>query len=533
MRAACDILLVGYEDEENLSLRSLAAFLKRAGLRVGLESYPNTQKETILRRIKNAAPSIIGCSISFQSMIDDFSEFTAYLRENGVSSHLTAGGHIPTLDPKKVFNAMPELDTVIRHEGEHTLLELYQNLYNPDLWPRIKGLVMRRNGVLEVGPPRPLIEDLDALPFPVRSDSLPIFRGFGVRYIQASRGCPYRCSFCSIQQFYSDSIGRKRRLRSPANVVREMEQLFQKGVRIFIFNDDGLITKNPSDRGWTETLAQALERSGFADKIFWSMMCRVDEVDAAILARLKKCGLGFISMGIESGNEQGLKTFNKKYHVEDIFRSVKILQNLGLDFEYGFMMLDPDSTFQSIKANLAFLEGLCQGGRVPVRFAKMMPLMATPITNRLQAEGRLGGTLTSPQFTYEDQRLDLLEIFFGKAFGSAFASRGLVDRLRSARKEAIILRKFYPRRYAVRAYEKSIRELIEEFNDSAFETLYKGVEFMEGRSSDDILFYWHMLDMLCRQELQAQAEVAKTLEKLVPAEIQPDLHYSVKKRCKT
>jgi radical SAM superfamily enzyme YgiQ (UPF0313 family) len=194
------------------------------------------------------------------------------------------------------------------------------------------------------------LKTLDALPFPVRSNSFKTFRGLGICSILAGRGCPYQCSFCSIQQFYSDAIGRKRRLRSPANIVREMEQLVKQGVRIFIFDDDGLITKSRSGRGWAEALAQGLERSGFADQIFWSMMCRVDEVDAAILGRLKNCALGFISMGIESGNEQELKTFNKKYQVEDIFRSLAILQNLGIGFEYGFMMLDPDSTFQSIKA---------------------------------------------------------------------------------------------------------------------------------------------------------------------------------------
>lgn len=519
MATACDILLIGHENEENLSIRSLAAFLIREGLRVGIQPYPGVQKEVILKRIERDTPSIIGCSISFQSMIHDFAELTAYLRENGVSSHLTSGGHIPTLDPETIFGLMPGLDTIIRHEGEYTLLELYQNLAKPSLWPGIKGIVVRRPGALEVAPPRPLIEDLDTLPFPFRANSFPTFRGLGIRYIQASRGCPYRCSFCSIQQFYSDAIGPKRRLRSPVNVVHEMERLFHAGVRIFIFNDDGLITKTWSDRSWAEELAQAIDKSGLADQIFWSMMCRVDEVDMAILARLKNCGLEFVSMGIESGNEQGLQTFNKKYHVEDIFRSVAILKNLGLGFEYGFMMLDPDSTFQSIKANLAFLEELCQGGLVPVRFAKMIPLMATPITRRIHTEGRLTGTLASPSFTYKDQRLALLELFFGKAFGAAFGSAGVVDRLRSAKKDTVILDKFFPGRYDVRAYEEAITELINDFNDSAFETLYKALEFMEGRSEEDILFYWYLLDMLCRQELQSQSEIAKALEKVVPAEI--------------
>jgi anaerobic magnesium-protoporphyrin IX monomethyl ester cyclase len=108
--------------------------------------------------------------------------------------------------------------------------ELTQGL-KPDLWPGIRGFVVRRNGVIDVAPPRPLIEDLITLPFPIRSDSF--FRGLGIGQMLASRGCPYQCSFCSIHQFYSDAIVRKRRLRSPLNVLNEMEQFFKQGVRIF------------------------------------------------------------------------------------------------------------------------------------------------------------------------------------------------------------------------------------------------------------------------------------------------------------
>jgi radical SAM superfamily enzyme YgiQ (UPF0313 family) len=150
MAAGCDILLVGHEDEENLSIRSLAAFLMNEGLRAVIEPYPGSQKEVILRRIESDTPKLVGFSISFQSMIRDFAELAAYLRRNGLSSHLTAGGHIPTLAPETVFDMVPGLDTIVRHEGEQTLLRLYQNLAKPDLWPGIRGLVVRRNGTIEL-----------------------------------------------------------------------------------------------------------------------------------------------------------------------------------------------------------------------------------------------------------------------------------------------------------------------------------------------------------------------------------------------
>jgi radical SAM superfamily enzyme YgiQ (UPF0313 family) len=513
----CDILLVAYEGEENLSVCSLAAFLVDKGLSIAIEPYMESRKEDILRTIIDRRPKIVGFSIAFQAMIGGFAELADHLRRNGVEAHFTAGGHIPTIAPEQTFEILPGLDTIIRHEGEHTLLELYESLDQPDRWPSIRGLVHRRDGVTRAAPPRPLIQNLDSLPFPVRPATLQTIRGLGVCSILASRGCNYNCSFCSIHQFYSDALGPKHRLRSPATVAQEMEQLFSRGARIFIFDDDDLGAKSVSERRWIEEFARELERRGLGDEILWSIFCRVDEVDADLLGRFKRCGLAFICMGIESGNEQGLKLFNKHFTVESVFRAVRALHDLGVGFEYGFMMFDPGSSFQSVRSNVEFLEELCIDGRVPVRFAKMVPLIGTPITRSLAEDGRLRGPITAPDYSFEDERLDLLELFWGRSFGMAFRRKGLVDRFRSARKDAVIVKKFFPDRYTP-AFSESVTTLIKTFNDSAFETMHKALRFMEQKSYDDILYYWSILDMLSKQELDIQSRIGAALDKLVYAE---------------
>jgi anaerobic magnesium-protoporphyrin IX monomethyl ester cyclase len=187
----CDILLVGYEDEENLGIRSIAAFLSIRGLKVKIEPYKTSLKEKILYRIQTDKPKIVGFSLIFQGMITDFAELTGYLRAMGVSSHFTIGGHFPTLDFEGTLELMPAIDTVIRHEGEETLFELYQNIDRPDLWPQIKGLVYRIDGRVITAPPRPLINDLDSLPFSIREESIKMHRGLGTCAMLASRGCYY------------------------------------------------------------------------------------------------------------------------------------------------------------------------------------------------------------------------------------------------------------------------------------------------------------------------------------------------------
>jgi len=511
-----DILLLGYDSENNLSILSLAAFLIQHGIRVEIDTCETSRKEAILQTILHGNPKIVGFSVAFQSMLDEFSEVINYLRSNGIRAHFTAGGHIPTIASGTIFEIVPGLDTAVRHEGEYTLLELYQNLDKPDLWPAIRGLVCCKGGVIHTAPPRPLIADLDSLPFPFRCESFQTSWQQKVCSIVASRGCNYNCSFCSIRQYYSDAVGRRHRMRSPASVAQEMEQLFQRGVRIFIFEDDDLGTRRQSEKIWMEQFAQELEARGLADNVLWSMFCRADEVDADLLSRLKDCGLAYLCMGIESGNEQGLKTLNKGFDVEDVFRAVEILQRIGLFFEYGFMMFDPGSTFQSVRTNVEFLERLCQDGHVPVRFTKMAPLMGTPISRSLCEAGRLKGTVGVPTYSFADNRLDLLELCWARAFGPiAFNAKGLVDQLRRAKTDAVVVGKFLPSSCNIASYAESVKKLTTVFNESAFETMRKSLEFMAIRSYEDILYYWDILDMLCEQELEAQQQIATALGKLV------------------
>jgi hypothetical protein len=308
-------------------------------------------------------------------------------------------------------------------------------------------------------------------------------------------------------------------MRSAAAVANEMQQLFDKGVRIFIFDDDDLGTKQKIERVWIEQFARELEKRDLASSILWSMFCRADEADVELLGRLRECGLAFVCMGIESGNPQGLKTLNKGFHVDDVFRAVETLEQLGIFFEYGFMMFDPGSTFESVRANLAFLERLCKGGRAPVRFTKMVPLMGTPIARTLTAAGRLTGTISAPNYGHLDGRLDLLEMCWAKAFGPiAFNRNGLVDRLRSAKKDVVVLGKFLPGEWDIPGYGSGVTRLMADFNESVLDTMRRSLQFMESRNYADILYYWRLVDSLCEQEWENQNRISKALEKLVPSE---------------
>jgi anaerobic magnesium-protoporphyrin IX monomethyl ester cyclase len=354
----------------------------------------------------------------------------------------------------------------------------------------------------------------------MRSAIIGSHRGLGFCSILTSRGCYYNCNFCSVQKFYSDAPGPKRRSRSPSNVVEEMEHLFKRGVRIFDFIDDDFGMKGILRQKWIADFADKLKSRKLYDQILWQVSCRVDELDAEQIRELKDVGLELLFLGIESGSNQGLETCNKHYHVEAILQALEIIKQTKINFEYGFMLLDPYSTFGSIKENIDFLEALGKDGQVVVHFSKMFPYVGTPIAQKLKNEGRLGGTIDSPNYAYEDSRIGLLETFIGQTFHNMLSyPSGLAANLQIAKFDFIILDKFFSDEYDTKAYAKSIRKLTVRCNESVIETLNLAIKFMENRSREEILSYWDMMELLGKQELSVQSRIIEDLDHLAPVKI--------------
>ena len=130
-----------------------------------------------------------------QYTIDDFGQLADRLRQAGVAAHFTAGGHFPSIRPAEVLELIPALDSIVCFEGEYTLLELLQRLSFPAEWREILGLAYRREGQIEINPPRPLIADLDKLPRLVRDEPRVLSHGVRTASMLASRGCLYDCAF--------------------------------------------------------------------------------------------------------------------------------------------------------------------------------------------------------------------------------------------------------------------------------------------------------------------------------------------------
>jgi radical SAM superfamily enzyme YgiQ (UPF0313 family) len=134
-----------------------------------------------------------------------------------------AGGPHVTFWDDKALEECPELDIIVRREGENTLLELVQRIEAGRNYYDVIGTTCRKDEKIVRNPDRPYIEDLDSLPFPARHlwpmESLRKYEN--ILYLTTSRGCVYWCEFCTTVRMH----GRKYRMRSPKNVVDELEAL--------------------------------------------------------------------------------------------------------------------------------------------------------------------------------------------------------------------------------------------------------------------------------------------------------------------
>jgi hypothetical protein len=162
----------------------------------------------------------------------------------------------------------------------------------------------------------------------------------------------------------------------------------------------------PVWRKWAREFIHELHGSGLVGRVIWKISCRADAVDPELFAEMQAAGLYFVYMGLESGTEEGLRILHKQITVEQNLRAVAILKKLDLPFQFGFMLFEPSSTFESVRENLAFLHAIVDDGGVAVTFCRMIPYDGTPIKDELVRAGRLKGDVCQPGYDFLDPRLD-------------------------------------------------------------------------------------------------------------------------------
>ena len=512
-QAPLNTLFVGFQDQDNLGLRYLMAAAGAAGHKTAIETFSD-DPQALVRRVQAEKPDFIGFSLIFQFMTAKFARVIDALRRAGVTAHIAVGGHYPSFDAKEVLGVITSADSVIRFEGEATMLDLLERLGTSGAWQETPGLTARLNdGGIRENALRKQIMDLDTLPWPDRRDIPYETSDRPTAAILGSRGCPWNCDFCSIRPFYEAQEGSLRRLRSPDDVVEEMRHLFHdRGVALFLFQDDDFLATGARARNWAGEVADGIAESDIGGRVAWKMSCRSDELRPDIIARMQRGGLTHVYMGVESGDEQGLKNMNKMMKPDKHIAAGNMLRQAGLSFDFGFMLLDPWSDLRMVRANVDFLDDFVGDGWSVAGFCRMLPYAGTPVARKLVAEGRLEGTAFEPDYRFLDPTLDRYYAWMLETFHTRnFTGRGLANLLRGMIFESRLQSPHT--RWMTQAETDWLQFMTARANRSATMTLRQALDYFERTPLEEVTVHTGFLEGLTRRELTEQGQITEQLDR--------------------
>lgn len=322
-------------------------------------------------------PDLVGIAMSATDHNEGL-RLAKIAKENDITTIL--GGYHPTLVPDELLSH-PQVDMVVRGEGEHTMKELVQK----DCPKSVLGVSYKEDGNVIHNEDRPMIEDLDSLPFPARHLRRHKYKnrmnnnGREMDVICTSRGCWGRCSFC-CEPVMNRSY---QRFRSPENVMAELLEItsFHNGKPLRILVVDPNFMGDPER---IHRLCDLLHRHKL--DIQFSVMMRVDSVAKNPQLIRKMCDSGFLEyeLGIESPNLKDLKNTRKGITLEMQREAVRILRDNGANVSGTFVIGLPGQTEEEIKQFPVYAKEL---GLMNAAFGIATPFPGTEFYNNLDKKG--------------------------------------------------------------------------------------------------------------------------------------------------
>jgi len=326
-------------------------------------------------------PKIIG----FTAVTENFNNsrrLAKICKEVLPESIIVFGGPHPTFTVEETL-ADPDIDIVIKREGEITMYNLAKSIFDNQFnLEKIKGLAFKRHGEIVNNIDRDFIENLDILPFPVRNAM--DYRGVNIwekhPTIITSRGCPFRCVFCAAAAM----SGGKYRLRSPDNIYEEMKLLKKKYPRGTINIADDTFTAN------VKRLLIILEKIKSLN-VSWTCESRVDVLSSERGKELAKemadAGCFSLQFGIESGNQTVLNKIKKGITLEQIEKAIINVRKYDIEVMGSMMIGLPNETPEQTKKTIEFAAYLEKEYDIVILIGITTPFPGTSLWNHADEFG--------------------------------------------------------------------------------------------------------------------------------------------------
>ena len=344
-------------------IASLAAQLRRAGHEAFCYDQYATKlpNEDLVRQIREWGADVVGFSVLTLAM-GSVREAVGMLREELPDVKIVLGNVHATVFPDELLRN-ETADLVVRGEGEATIVDMMDTLANDGDLSEVAGLSFCRDGEIVHNPARPTIANLDSLALPEWDEfeidrykcvSLPmrVFEGSRALPIQASRGCPFHCTYCA-----QDFAGKRLRVRDLDLICDEMEHYIDRyNVDCFGFIDACFPVSKRQGRDFCEKYISR----GLHKKAIWFTETRVDLVDAEVLDAMKEAGCEMVQYGFESGSDEVLKTINKggRATTSRALQTMEATKNAKI-LSFGLFMLgSPGETEEDCEKTIEFAREL-------------------------------------------------------------------------------------------------------------------------------------------------------------------------------
>lgn len=345
-----------------------------------------TVKDT-LNWIRSEDPDIVGFS-TFASSGRTAAVISREVKKENPNITTVFGNYYATFNPERVLKKYPWVDIIVRGEAEGTVLDLAEWQEKKKHLKEIRGITFRNGSEVVSTPDRPLVKDLDSLPFPDRDliddEYHSLLAGANVAprkftSIVSSRGCVYRCRFCSCTQFARN----RWRPRSVKSTMEELCLLASEGYQQFIFVDDNFT----ANRKNVVKLCREMRKERL--DMEWICEGRVDNASYEMFWEVAKAGCKILYFGIESANQRILDYYNKRITPAQSERAVRTARKAGADVIIGsFIVGAPDETREEIQNTISFAR------RIPIdapQFNILGVFPGTDMWDEFDAKGLLKG----------------------------------------------------------------------------------------------------------------------------------------------
>ena len=339
----------------SIDLLGLASVVRKAGHKVKIveAASSNLSYEESLQRILDFHPDIVGFT-AVTSSIYKAAKLAKMIKESNPEVKVIVGGSHITAVPDETMSRFPQFDFAAIGEGENTLKELAASLESNGQSKNIPGILYRENNHYIKTESRPLIKNLDELPFPAWDllDNFPWgykpaafkCKRLPATYIISARGCPHLCIFCDTSVF-----SRQYRAFSAEYIIEMIKMLkTDYGIREILFEDDTFIIFKKRLIQLCETLIKE------KINISWSCNGRANSVKPDILKLMKKAGCWQIAFGIESGDPDILEFSRKRIKIEQMKQALEWSYEAGILTKGFFILGFPKETEETLNRTIDF-----------------------------------------------------------------------------------------------------------------------------------------------------------------------------------